>query len=122
MALRFLSPDAFLIWHQAIRDAIASLIFQNIFLTNPRTEGFVFQRSIETAILRYQTLVSDSNTHFLRIKSIWNIKIELQEILDLLSKDPKSITREEVKDLLSRIDREPVKYIIHKFVILVSRE
>lgn len=108
LSIAFTSRELFLQWNDALREALSEVIFQNIFALKTRTDSFVFQRAIETAILRYQTITHADNIFHQRVKSIWNIKLELQEILDLLTMDPKSITQEEVVDLLCRLDAEPV--------------
>lgn len=99
------TSELFLEWHHAFAEAMAELIFSQAFKHN--STGTLSAQRLEVAMRRASRLVPVANCHWLRAKRLWNVKIELQEILRRLEVDIHSITRDHVRNFIlnSEIDR-----------------
>jgi hypothetical protein len=88
-------------------NAIAELLFYDTF----RYPSNDIQPAIESSLHRYQALVHDKNIYYQRMKNIWISKIAVQEILNRISSNAKSVAREEVQLLLHHINSEIVSLL-----------
>lgn len=104
--VRLLSKALFSKWHLAFREAIAELIFTHSFQYT--REGHLSIRRIEIAIKRGGLLVLPAHCHILRAKRLWNIKIDLNEIVCRLNRDNTSLSREDVQLFLRRAEVDRV--------------
>ncbi len=105
--IRTSTKEIFDKWHLAIREALAELLFTESFLR--MSDGSLSIRKIEMAIQKGKLLVPAANCHMLRAKKILSIKIELRQLLASLTKNSRSVCREEVSDFLKRADCDRVR-------------
>eukprot|EP01031_Cornospumella_fuschlensis_P031967 gene31967-38654_t len=89
-------------WHKSLCDALAEMIFTNAFTYN--SVHILSPAKLEVAMKRASRLVPTCNCHMLRAKRLWNIKMELLEILHRLDQDLTSLTKEHVHNFLAGSD------------------
>ncbi|RYH30228.1 hypothetical protein EON65_05830 [archaeon] len=94
-------------WHRSLCDALAEMIFINAFAYN--SVHILSPAKLEVAMKRAARLVPACNCHMLRAKRLWNIKMELLEILHRLDQDMTSLTREHVHNFLACSDVDRVR-------------
>ncbi len=100
------NADIFNKWHLALREALSELIFTESFMRI--SDGSLSIRKIEMAIQKCKLLVPSANCHMLRAKKILSIKLELKQLLSRVSKNPQSVSRDEVKQFLKRAECDRV--------------
>ena len=103
--IRLASKEKFQSWHKAFREALAEMIFTQSFRFT--TKSALSIRKIELGIKKGSQLVPPANCHLLRAKRVWNVKVELSDLVKRLTKNPHSVSREQVQGFLStaEIDR-----------------
>lgn len=99
--------DIFTEWHKSLCDALAEMIFTNAFAFN--SVHILSPAKLEVAMKRASRLVPPCNCHMLRAKRLWNIKMELLEILHRLDQDITSLTKEHVHNFLAGSDVDRVR-------------
>ena len=99
LSIRLSNRETYLRWHHAIRESIAELIFTRAFQLHPIDKTLSIRR-LELALQRGHLLVLPANCHFLRAKRLWNVKMDLNEIVNRILENPTTISREEVIQFL----------------------
>jgi hypothetical protein len=109
VTLLFSTHEAAQKWHRALREGLAELIFNDAFQKDKR--GSLSIRKLEKAIVRGTAYVPPANCHMLRARNILAAKQDVQSLLNRLTHDPHSVSREEVRAMMHTVDADPVSNI-----------
>jgi hypothetical protein len=106
MYIRLPSKADFNEWHKAVREALAELAFTDSFQKDDN--NMLSIRKIESAIQRSILLVPPGNCHVLRAKKLWNLKMELSDLVHRIEMNEQTVSREEARAFIKAADTDRV--------------
>jgi hypothetical protein len=96
-------------WQTCLCEAVANTIFINAYRT--KYDGSMSLRAVEAAINQCEHVyVSSEHAVIQRAKRIWNLKVEIHQVLATLSTDPMKYSQEQLYELICRAEREQVLF------------